>query len=113
MSVDGLLSRSHYEKPPRLSGSDAPRLLVRANSTDTLYLVSERGLAAAVAIHTLPESEKLSDGAPFNKLAPLKEADRPVVAFALPRLGDKPLDIVTPYPKRQPQAGDANMGQPQ
>ncbi|MEI7845321.1 MAG: DNA topoisomerase (ATP-hydrolyzing) [Chloroflexota bacterium] len=56
MSADGLLSRSHDEKPPRLSGSDAPDLLVRANSTDTLYLVSDRGLAAAMAVHTLPES---------------------------------------------------------
>jgi DNA gyrase subunit A len=85
MSMDGMLSRSHDEKPPRLSGSDAPKLLVRANSTDTLYLISERGLAAAVAVHTLPESEKLSDGTPFNKVAPLKEADRPVAAFALPK----------------------------
>ena len=90
MSVDGLLSRTHDEKPPRLSGSDAPRLLVRANSTDTLYLISERGLAAAVAVHTLPESEKLADGSPFNKIAPLKEADKPVAAFALPKRSTLP-----------------------
>jgi DNA gyrase/topoisomerase IV subunit A len=92
MSVDGLLSRSRDEKAPRLSGSDAPRLLVRANSTDTLYLASARGLAAAVAIHTLPETEKLSDGAPFNKVAPLKEADRPVSIFALPRRSTLPAE---------------------
>ena len=36
-----------------------------------------------------------------------------LVAFALPRPGEKPIDIVTPYPKRLPQSGDANMGQPQ
>ena len=92
MSVDGLLSRSHEDKAPRLSGSDAPRLLVRAKSTDTLYLVSERGTAAAVAIHTLPEAEKLSDGSPFYKIAPLKEADKPVVAFALPKRSSLPED---------------------
>jgi DNA gyrase/topoisomerase IV subunit A len=90
MSADGLLSRTHDEKPPRLSGSDAPRLLVRANSTDTLYLASGRGLAAAVAVHTLPEAEKLSDGAPFYKLSPLKEADRPLAAFALPKRSNLP-----------------------
>ncbi|HEY3312766.1 MAG TPA: DNA topoisomerase (ATP-hydrolyzing) [Anaerolineales bacterium] len=92
MSTDGLLSRSHDEKPPRLSGSDAPRLLVRANSTDTLYLLSERGLAAAVAVHTLPEAEKLADGTPFNKVAPLKESDRPVAAFALPKRSALPAE---------------------
>lgn len=90
MSTDGLLSRTHDEKPPRLSGSDAPKLLVRANSTDTLYLVSGRGLAAAVAIHTLPEAEKLSDGTVFNKITPLKESDRPLAAFSLPKRSTMP-----------------------
>ena len=85
MSKDGVLSRTNDEKAPRLSGSDAPHLLVRANSTDTLYLVSAHGLAAAVAIHTLPETEKLSEGTRYNKVSPLKESDRPVTAFSLPK----------------------------
>ncbi len=72
MTSEGLLSRSRDEKQPRLSGSEAPRLLVRANATDTLYLASGKGLAAAVAVHTLPEAEKLSDGNPFNKVSPLR-----------------------------------------
>jgi len=92
MSIDGQLSRTHDDKAPRLSGSDAPELLVRANSTDTLYLVSERGLSAAVAIHTLPETERLADGAPFYKVSPLKEADLPVTAFALPKRSTLPAD---------------------
>jgi DNA gyrase subunit A len=84
MNAEGLLSRTHDEKPPRPSGSDAPKLLVRANSTDTLFLVSERGLAAAVAVYTLPEAEKLADGVPFNKACAIKADDRPAAAFALP-----------------------------
>lgn len=32
-----------------------------------------------------------------------------LVAFALPKPGEKEIDIVTPYPKREPQPGD-NMG---
>jgi DNA gyrase subunit A len=91
MTADGTIARTHDEKPPRLSGSDAPRLLVRANATDTLYLVNERGLAAAVAVHTLPEAEKLADGNPFNKVSPLKADDMPAAAFALPaRKSDLP-----------------------
>jgi DNA gyrase subunit A len=84
MTADGTLARTHDDRPPRLSGSDAPKLLVKANATDTLYLVSERGLAAAVAVHTLPEAEKLSDGNPFNKQSPLQADELPVAAFALP-----------------------------
>ncbi len=92
MNNDGLLSRSHEDKTPRLSGVDAPRLLVQANSTDTIYLVSEKGQAAAIAIHTLPEAEKLADGTPFNKVSPLKIGEKPVLAFALPRRSNLPED---------------------
>jgi DNA gyrase subunit A len=84
MTPDGTIARTHDDKPPRLSGSEAPKLLVKANAIDTLYLVSERGLAAAVAVHTLPEAEKLADGNPFNKQSPLQVDEMPVAAFALP-----------------------------
>jgi len=84
MSVDGRIARTRDDKTPRLSGSEAPQLLVRANATDTLYIVSRRGLAAAVAIHTLPEGEKPSEGNPYNKISPLQADELPVAAFALP-----------------------------
>lgn len=81
---DGRVARIADEKPPRPSGNDAARLLVRASSTDTLYLVAENGSAAAIAVHTLPQVEKLSDGLPFFKAAPLTEHDRLATMFALP-----------------------------
>jgi DNA gyrase subunit A len=81
---EGIIARTYDEKLPRLSGNDAPRLLVRASTHDTLYLVSARGQAAAIAVHTLPEVGKLSEGIPFNKASPLGEGERPVAAFALP-----------------------------
>jgi len=91
MTADGTLARTRDDKPPRLSGSDAPRLLVKANATDTLYLVCERGVAAAVAVHTLPEAEKLAEGNPFNKQTPLQADEIPVAAFTLPaRKSDLP-----------------------
>jgi DNA gyrase subunit A len=83
MTADGTIARTRDDKPPRLSGSEAPRLLVKANATDTLYLVCGRGLAAAVAVHTLPEAEKLADGNPFNKQSPLQADEVPVAAFSL------------------------------
>jgi DNA gyrase subunit A len=101
MTTDGMIARTRDDtvraartggtpvrdgKPPRLSGSDAPRLLVRANATDTLYLVNERGAAAAVAVHTLPEAEKLSNGNRYNKVSPLQADEPPVAAFVLPSL---------------------------
>lgn len=84
VSQDGLVARTPDEKPPRPSGNDSPRLLVRASSTDTLYLVSENGSAAAVAVHTLPEAEKFSDGIPLHKASALKENERLAALFVLP-----------------------------
>jgi DNA gyrase subunit A len=84
VTADGLASRSRDEKTPRPSGTDAPRWLVKASTTDTLYLVSESGKAAAIAVHTLPEAEKLGDGAPWHKVSPLRESDKLAVVFALP-----------------------------
>ncbi len=91
MTADGMVARTRADKPPRLSGSEAPKILVKANATDTLYLICERGLAAAVAVHTLPEAEKLADGNPFNKQSPLQADELPVAGFALPvRKSDLP-----------------------
>jgi DNA gyrase subunit A len=71
--------------------------LTRAKSTDTLYLTDEQGMAAAVAVHTLPEAEKLGLGSPFNTISPLRAQEMPVVMFALPKLDTLPKDayIVT------------------
>ena len=81
---DGFVSRTRDDKAPRPSGKDAPNWLIKASTGDTLYLVSEKGEAAAVAVHTLPETEKLSDGIEWHKLCPLKASDRMAAAFTLP-----------------------------
>jgi DNA gyrase subunit A len=84
VTADGLASRTRDEKTPRPSGNDAPRWLVKASTTDTLYLVSESGKAAAVAVHTLPEAEKLGDGTLWHKVSPLRENDKLAAVFTLP-----------------------------
>lgn len=81
---DGLVSRTADEKQPRHSGSDAPRFLVRASTTDTIYFVSKLGKAAAVAAHLIPQTNKLSQGAPWHRVSPLGETDALAAVFALP-----------------------------
>ena len=84
ITADGLAARTHDDKAPRPSGNEAAKWLVRVNTTDVLYLVSTRGVAAAVAVHTMPEAEKLSDGVPYYKVSPLKDSDELAALFALP-----------------------------
>ncbi len=84
VTADGLIARTHDDKQPRHSGRDAPRWLVKASTSDTLYLAAENGKCAAVALHVIPEAEKLSDGAPYYKVSPLDEDDALAAMFALP-----------------------------
>jgi DNA gyrase subunit A len=84
VTADGLTSRTRDEKTPRPSGNDAPRWLVKTSTTDTLYMVSESGKAAAVAVHTMPQADKLGDGTPWHKVSPLRESDKLAAVFTLP-----------------------------
>lgn len=80
----GMVSRTHDDKQPKHSGNDAPRFLVKASTTDTIYFVSKLGKTAAVAAHLLPESDKLSNGSMYYKVSPLTESDPLAAVFALP-----------------------------
>ena len=84
VTADGLVSRTADEKEPKHSGNDAPRWLVKAGTTDTIYFVAKSGRTAAVAAHILPQAEKLSQGSMFYKVSPLTENDSLAAVFALP-----------------------------
>ncbi len=93
MTSDGLVARTHDDKQPKHSGKDAPRLLAKVSTADTLYIVTESGKAAAIAIHVIPEAEKLSDGVPFFKVSPLQAEDVVSALFAFPaRRSDYPAE---------------------
>ncbi|HSO11916.1 MAG TPA: DNA gyrase subunit A, partial [Anaerolineales bacterium] len=84
VTADGLASRTVDEKEPKHSGNDAPRWLVKASTSDTVYFVAKSGRAAAVAVHVIPQAEKLSQGSLFYKVSPLQETDSLAAVFALP-----------------------------
>lgn len=84
VTADGLISRPHEEKQPLLSGKSAPLWLVQANLKDTLFVANQRGEAAVLAVHALPEAEDLSGGAPFWKITALAEGVPIAGMFALP-----------------------------
>ena len=84
VTEDGLVSRTHDDKQPKHSGNDAPRWLVHASTTDTIYFVAKSGRAAAIAAHIIPQAEKLTQGTMFYKVSPLTESDSLAAVFALP-----------------------------
>jgi DNA gyrase subunit A len=90
VSPDGLVSRTAEANPPRLSGSDAPAWILKANSRDTLYLVAEDGKAAAVTMQAVPETDKPSMGVPYARLSALQDNDHLTVVFSLPTRSERP-----------------------
>jgi DNA gyrase subunit A len=91
VTVDGLVSRSREERLPRLSGKEAPVLLGLMSTRDTLFLVSENGEAAAVAVHSLPETDDPNAGVLFWKISPLDESHLLAGLFSLPAK-ERPVD---------------------
>jgi len=87
VTADGIMARTQDDKAPRPSGNEAPHFLVKASSTDTLYLVAENGKTAAIALHTLPEigsNGHLYDGIPYFKASPLTQDDKLAALFSMP-----------------------------
>ncbi len=84
VTEDGLVSRTHDDKQPKHSGNDAPRWLVKASTSDTVYFVAKSGRAAAVAAHIIPQAEKLTQGTMFHRVSPLTENDSLAAVFTLP-----------------------------
>jgi DNA gyrase subunit A len=83
-TADGIVSRTLDEKPPRISGTVAPRFLLQVNTRDTLFLVSENGEAAGIPVQTLPEAPTPQDGVPADKVSALSEEDQLAALFTLP-----------------------------
>lgn len=88
----GLILRSAEDKPPRLSGNEAPAWLLKASNRDTLYLVAENGACAAIALHSLPICSRPGEGLPIGDVSPLKESQSLAAVFALPPKSERPKD---------------------
>jgi DNA gyrase subunit A len=84
VTPEGLIARTHSDELPRVSGRQAARWLLRTNTHHTLYLVSNQGQAAAVAVHMLPEVEKFSDGVEIHHVSPFNEGESLAAIFCTP-----------------------------
>ena len=84
LTKDGRLSRTASGRVPRLAGRDAPALVAGASGRDTLYLFDQDGRAAALPMHTLPESDDPAQGAPLASVSALPAEARVAAAVALP-----------------------------
>ena len=80
---EGQIGRTADERMPSLSGSGAPRLLLKVSTNDTLYLVAQDGRAAAIPVQVLPQVEAWKQGILWYKVSPLRETQSVQAIFAL------------------------------
>ena len=83
-SSDGLLSRTDNDKPNRLGGDNAPWNMLRANSHQTVFLVTTEGKAAAIHSLAIPTQKNGEQGVLAHKLSPLSEDDILQGVFSVP-----------------------------
>ena len=80
---EGQIGRTADERMPSLSGSGAPRFLLKVSTNDTLYLVAQDGRAAAIPVQVLPQVEAWKQGILWYKVSPLRETQSVQAIFAL------------------------------
>jgi len=84
INESGLAARTGGKVMPWTSGRDAAQWLVRCDTHHTLYLVTENGRCASIPVHSVPESNSLSEGTPVHKISSLSPEDNLAAAFSLP-----------------------------
>lgn len=84
ITQDGKVFRTLDDQAPKLSGREAPILAARMDSHQTLYIASQLGKCAAVAVHTIPITEGQTSGVDIHKLTTFTEEERPIQIFSLP-----------------------------
>lgn len=85
VTESGLISSTFDDQQPKVTTSvkDAPRLMIAASASQTLYLFTSDGMAASVPVHQLTRVQDFQDGIHFGDLTSLDREQEIVSALAL------------------------------
>jgi DNA gyrase subunit A len=85
-TVDGNLSRSFSDSPPKVTTNtkEPPRFIAHSTTGQTLYLFASNGECATVPVQQLPQGEDGAGGMPFSALCPLPANAEIVSMVSLP-----------------------------
>lgn len=86
---DGRISRTPTMRIPRLAGRNPPQLVIGSSGRDTLYLFDERGSAAAIPLHVIPEVDRPESGIPLKSVSPFSPNVKLAVGIAAPQTGSR------------------------
>jgi len=83
VSLDNHIARTSKDKSFRQWGLDAPKLVLRTTTRQTVYLVAENGEAAALSVHAIPVADEPEKGPSVKAIVPFKSDHKLKMLFAL------------------------------
>jgi len=84
ISEDNHIARTNVDKSFRQWGVDAPKLLLRTTTHQTIYIVAEKGETAALHVHALPVADEPEKGALVSAITPFNAEHRFKAIFSAP-----------------------------
>lgn len=86
LSVNGHIGRTFVDEPPRVTTTTKvpPRFLQATSTSQTLYLVTDKGNCATIPVQQLPQIEEIADGIQFSDICPLNADENIAGLLCLP-----------------------------
>ena len=88
-----VIGRTKEDSLKRITGRNAPVLLVRTSTSHIVYLVDDQGITNAVNINSLPDVEKFSDGIKLSSVIGNIDDRNFIGMFSSPSQQDIPEDL--------------------
>jgi DNA gyrase subunit A len=90
ISPDNRIARTNTDKSFRQWGIDAPKMVLRTTTHQTVYIVAENGEAAALHVHALPIADEPEKGTLVSAVAPFPSNAKLKLLFSAPtHLGEE------------------------
>jgi len=89
VSRDNTIARTNQDKSFRQWGIDAPKLVLRTTTHQTVYLVAENGEAAALSVHALPIADEPEKGVSIASITPFSGKFNLQYLFSIPSNTDE------------------------
>jgi DNA gyrase subunit A len=84
ISHDNHIARTNKDKSFRQWGINAPKMVLRTTTHQTVYIVAENGDAAAMSVHALPVADEPEKGALVSAIVPFSSEHQLKMLFSAP-----------------------------
>jgi DNA gyrase subunit A len=85
VSEDHHIARTDEDKSFRQWGLNAPKMVLRTTTHQTLYVVADNGESAAISVHAIPIADEPENGPKITAIAPFTPEHKLKLLFSVPQ----------------------------